>query len=112
VAGHFGVKKTVPVMQKHFYWPKTRQDVVKYIRSYTAYTIAKPTTKKQGMYTPLSTFDRLWKSISMHYMSGLPSTKRGKEYVFVVFCRFFKMVNLVTCKKNITAQATANHFFE
>jgi hypothetical protein len=46
VAGHFGIEKTVAVLQKHFYWPKLRQDVGKYIRSCTTCTIAKPTTKK------------------------------------------------------------------
>jgi hypothetical protein len=35
VARHFGVEKTVAVLQKHFYWPKLRQDVSKYIRSCT-----------------------------------------------------------------------------
>jgi hypothetical protein len=52
VAGHFGIEKTVVMLHKHFYWPKLRQEVNKYIRSCTAYAIAKPTTKKQGC-TPL-----------------------------------------------------------
>jgi hypothetical protein len=42
VAGHFGIEKTVAVLQQHFYWPKLRQDVNKYIRSCTACTISKP----------------------------------------------------------------------
>jgi hypothetical protein len=46
VEGHFGVKKTVAVLQKNFYWIKLRRDVSKYIKSCTACTIAKPTTKK------------------------------------------------------------------
>jgi hypothetical protein len=46
VEGHFGVKKTVAMLQKHFYWPKLRQEVNKYVRSCIAYAIAKPTTKK------------------------------------------------------------------
>jgi hypothetical protein len=84
----------------------------KYIRSCTACTISKPTTKKQGMYTPLPTPDRPWESISMDYMSGLPSTKRGNDCVFVVVDRFSKMAILAACKKNITAEATAKLFFE
>jgi hypothetical protein len=97
---------------KHFYWLKLRQDVSKYIRSCTAYTISKPTTKKQGMYTPLPTLDRPWESISMDYMSGLPSTKRGNDCVFVVVDRFSKMVIMAACKKSITIEATAKLFFE
>jgi hypothetical protein len=48
----------------------------------------------------------------MDYMSGLPSTKRGNDCVFVVFDRFSKMAILVACKKSITAEATAKIFFE
>jgi hypothetical protein len=46
VVGHFGVKKTVAMLQKHFYWLKLRQDVDKYIKACTACAIAKSTTKK------------------------------------------------------------------
>jgi hypothetical protein len=77
MAGHFGMEKIVVILQKHFYWPKLRQDVNKYIRSCTACAIAKPTIKKKGLYTPLPTPERPWESISMDYMSGLPSTKQG-----------------------------------
>jgi hypothetical protein len=46
MAGHFGMEKTVAVLQKHFYWPKIQHDVNKYIRYCTVYTISKPTIKK------------------------------------------------------------------
>jgi hypothetical protein len=53
--GHFGIEKTVAILHKHFYWPKLRQDIIKYIISFTTYTISKTTIKKQGLYTPLPT---------------------------------------------------------
>jgi hypothetical protein len=84
----------------------------KYIKSCTACAIAKPTIKKQGLYTPLPTPSRPWESISMDYMSGLPSTKHGNDCVFVVVDRFSKMSIMMACKKNITAEATAKLFFE
>jgi hypothetical protein len=112
VAGNFGVKNTVAMLQKHFYWPKLRHEVNKYIRSCTACAIAKPTTKKSGLYNPLPTPDMPWESISMDYMSGLPSTKQGNDCVFVVVDRFSKMTILVACKKSITVEATTKIFFE
>jgi hypothetical protein len=112
VVGHFSVEKIVAMLHKHFYWPKLRQEASKYIRSCTAYIIAKPTTKKEGLYTPLPTLDRPWESISMDYMSGLPSTKRGNDCVFVVVDRFSKMVILVSYKKSIKKEATTKLFFE
>jgi hypothetical protein len=45
-------------------------------------------------------------------MLGLPSTKRGNDFVFVVVDRFSKMAILVACKKSITIEATAKLFFE
>jgi hypothetical protein len=112
MAGHFGMEKTVAVLQKHFYWMKLFQDVSKYIRSYIACAIVKPTTKKQGLYTPLPTPDRPWESILMDYMSGLPSTMQENDCAFLVVDQFSKMAILTVWKKNITTEATTNLFFE
>jgi hypothetical protein len=60
VAGHFGVEKTVAVLQKYFYWPNLRQDVGKYIKSCTACAISKTTIKKQGLYTPLPLYNQVF----------------------------------------------------
>jgi hypothetical protein len=46
--------------------------------------MVKLTIKKQGIYTPLPTPDNPWESISIDYMSGVPSTKKGNDCVFVV----------------------------
>jgi hypothetical protein len=91
---------------------KLRQEVSKYIKACTACAIAKPTTKKQGLYTSLPTPDRPWEFISMDYMLGLSSTKRGNDCVFVSVDRFYKMTILIACKKNITAKTTTTLFFE
>jgi hypothetical protein len=112
MAGHFGVKKTVTMLQKHFYWPKIRQEVNEYIRSCTSYDIPKPTTKKKGLYTHLPTPNRPWESISMDYMSDLPSTKWGNDCVFVVVDRFSKMEIMAAYKMSIIAEAIVNIFFE
>jgi len=100
------------VLQKYFYWSNLQQDVENYIRACTTCTIAKLTIKKQGLYTPLPTPSRPWESISMDYVSGLPSTKHGNRCVFVVVDKFSKMAIMVAYKKNITADATAKIFFE
>jgi hypothetical protein len=113
MAGNFGVEKIlVNLQKKKNYWLKIRQDISKYIISCTACAIVKPAINKQGLYTPLPTPEKPWESISMDYMSGLPSTKQGHDRVFVVIDWFLKMAILTTCKKNITAVDTAKLFFE
>ena len=112
VVGHFRVKKIVVVLQNYFYWSNLRHDIKKYIQSCTACTISKPSIKKQGLYTLLPTCSGPWESISMDYMSGLPSTKHENDYVFVVVDRFSNMAIMAACKNNIIAKATAKLFFE
>ena len=48
----------------------------------------------------------------MDYMLGLPFIKHSNDCVFVFIDRFSKMAIMATCKKNITAEATAKLFFE
>jgi hypothetical protein len=112
VVGHFGIENNVAILQKHFYWPKLRLDVSKYIRSFTAYAISKLTIKKQGLYTPLAIPKKPWESISMDYMSGFPSTRYENYCVFVFVDRFSKMAILTACKKTVTVTNTTKLFFE
>jgi hypothetical protein len=112
VPGYFNIEKTVKMLQKYFYWSNLRQEVSKYMRSCITCVISKPTTKKQDMYTPLPTPNKPWESISMDYMSGLPSTKWGIYYVFVVVDPFFKPKILASYKKSIITEATAKLFLE
>jgi hypothetical protein len=112
VERHFGMKKIVVTLQKHFYWPKLRQDVRKYIKYFTTCAIAKPTIKKKGLYTPLPIHEKPWELISMDYMYGFPSTKQGNDCVFVVVNQFLKMAILTTYNKNVTTTDTSKIFFE
>jgi hypothetical protein len=91
---------------------KLRQDVHKYIIYCTFYVISKHSIKKQGIYTPIPTPYRPWESISMYYMSSLPSTKHGDEFVYMVIDRFSKIAVLAPYKKRITIEATTKIFFE
>lgn len=112
VARHFGVEKIVAVLQKYFCWMNLRHDIGRYIKSCIFCSIAKPTIKKKGLYTPRPTPNWPWESISMDYMSGFPSTKHGHEYTFMVINIFSKMAILAACKKSIVAEETTKIFFE
>jgi hypothetical protein len=65
-----------------------------------------------NIYTPLPTLETPWESILMDYMSGLPSTKKGNDCVFVVVDQFSKMDILIACKNRITVVYTVNILFE
>ena len=43
MSGHLGVNKTYRKILEHFYWPKLRRDVVKYIKTcHTCQMVGKP----------------------------------------------------------------------
>ena len=65
-----------------------------------------------GLYLPLPIPDKPWHSISMDFMSRLPSSRRGNYCIYVIVDRFSKMAIMVACKKMISAEETAKLFFE
>jgi hypothetical protein len=111
VEGKFGVEKTLSILQKHFIGQNFGR-TSKYVRSCTACAISKPSIKKKGLYTPLTTPMKPWESISMDYLFVLSSTKKGNDCVFVVVDRFSQMAILTACKKTITSTDTTKIFFE
>ncbi|KAI5353252.1 hypothetical protein L3X38_006145 [Prunus dulcis] len=91
VARHFGVEKTLLNLRRYVYWPKMHLDVSRYIRGYALCNTSKPSNRKLGLYLPLPVPSRPWESISMDFLGGLPKTKSGNDYLFVVVDRFSKM---------------------
>jgi hypothetical protein len=51
--GHFRLKKTKDVLAAHFFWPKMRYDVERYVSRCTTYNKAKSRLNPRGLYMPL-----------------------------------------------------------
>ena len=96
--GHFGVQKTLEILQGHFFWPHMKLDVHKFYGHYIVCKKAKSKVKPHGLYTPLHIPEYPWTDISMDFVMGMPKTKNGKDYVFVVVDRFSKMAHFISCK--------------
>ena len=47
----------------------------------------------------------------MDFVGGLPTTRKGHDYLLVVVDRFNKMCILMPCKKTISRQEVVNVFF-
>jgi hypothetical protein len=71
--GHFGVKKMEDVLATHFFWPKMRRDVERFIARCTTCKKAKSRLNPHGLYMPLPVPSIPWADISMDFVLGLPS---------------------------------------
>ena len=82
------------------------------VKGCVMFATSKPSNKKLGVYTPLLDPSRPWESVSMDFVGGLPMSRKGHDYLYVVVDRFRKMCILMPCKKHNTAEMNAHLFFQ
>jgi hypothetical protein len=109
--GYFGVKKTEDVLAAHFFRPKIRRDVERYMLHCTTCNKAKSRLNPHGLYMPLPVPSVSWEDISMDFVLGLPRTKRGRDSIFVVVNRFSKLAHFIPCHKSDNASHVVDLFF-
>ena len=97
ISGHFGVSKIVAQLQRFFYWPKMSETVSRYVKGCVMCAKSKPSNRKLGLYTPLPVPSHPWERISMDFIGGLPKSRKGHDYLYVVADRFNKMCILIPC---------------
>jgi hypothetical protein len=110
--GHFGVKKTEHILAAHFFWPKMRRDVVRYVARCTTCQKDMSRLNPRGLYMPLPAPSVPWEDISMDFVLGLPRTKRGCDSIFLVMDRFSKIAHFIPCHKIDDASHIADLFFK
>jgi hypothetical protein len=99
--GHFEVKKTEDVLATHFFWPKMRRNVERYVSQCTTCNKAKSRLNPHGLCMPLPVPSVPWEDISLDFVLGLPRTKRGRDSIFVVVDRFSKIAYFIPVTRAI-----------
>ena len=78
------------LIRRHFYIPRLRATVEKYIRNcQICRRIKAPRDRKNGLLYPLPIPDQRWKDLSMDLITGLPKSKDFNA-IFTICCRLSK----------------------
>jgi hypothetical protein len=109
--GHFGLKKTEDVLAAHFFWPKIRRDVERYVSRCTTCNKVKSQLNSHVLYIPLHIPSVHWEDVFIDFVLGLSRTKRGRDNIFVVVDRFSKMTHFIPCHKSDNTSHITDLFF-
>ena len=110
--GHFGVAKTLAMLQEHFYWPHMKRDVERICGRCVTCRQVKSGVQPNGFYTPLPIPSSPWIDISMDFVLGLPKSRCGKDSIFVVVDRFSKIAHFIPCHKTDDASHMTDLIFK
>jgi hypothetical protein len=111
-SGHLGTAKTLELVKRQFYWNAMDKDVKEYVTTCLQCQRNKPSNQAPiGLLRPLPIPERPWSSVSMDLITQLPRTPNGYDAIFVVVCRFTKMVHYIPCVTAVTAPQLSKLFF-
>lgn len=86
--GHFGINKTLHILQEHFFWPHMRRDMERYYQNCIVCKKTKSRVNPHGFYNPLLILTEPWIDISMEFILRLLRSSHGKDSIFVMVDRF------------------------
>lgn len=110
LAGHPGVRKTIQLLRRRYWWPGMQDFVTNFILSCDQCKRAKATRHKPyGHLRFLPIPNRPWSSISMDFIEGLPDS-RGFDCILVIVDRLTKMSLFIPTRKTLDTPDLANLF--
>ena len=88
-SGHFGVRKTYNRVLQHFYWPRIKRDITRYVKACHACQLAgKPNASiKPAPLQPIQSVGTPFEHLVIDCVGPLPPSKSGNVYLFTVMCQ-------------------------
>lgn len=114
--GHFGFYKTFHRLQEQYYWPKMRQDVLRFVKSCLVCGAQKaPNCSPMGLMGKEKTVSYPFQVIAVDLIGPLPRSKKGNKWLLVVACWFTKytlLFPLRSAKSQYVEDALENKVFQ
>lgn len=97
------VQRTLASISNIFFWPELRRTISEYVSKCTVCQTTKPFNRApQGLLQPLPIPGKIWHSISMDFITGLPPSN-GKMTIMVVVDRLSKHAHFLALGSSFTA---------
>jgi transposase InsO family protein len=113
IAGHMNPRRTTERLRRHFWWPGLGVQVSEQLLQCRSCAENKHMTRAtRGFFSPNDVPWHRWEVVSMDFLSGIPKTARGNDFLLIVVDRLTKRVVLIPCTKEITGEGTARLFVE
>ena len=95
-AGHFGVHRTTAAATRHFYWPRMRNDIQRFVKSCLRYEMAKAGPGKgKSLHQEISGARN--ERVAFDIIGPLPVSHSGNKYILTIgdyFSKYFIAVPL------------------
>ena len=104
-AWHLGVYRTTKLIEKDYWWPALRSDVLLHVNTCGACQRGNGATQRPfGEAQPLAVPEYQWKDISMDFITHLPPTRSGYTSILVVVDGMFKISHFLPTVNTTSAK--------
>jgi hypothetical protein len=110
-SGHLGIKKTMELITRDFWWPNMHKIVSDYVSSCSCQREKTSRHKPYGLLEPLPTPSFPWESVSTDFIVELPPS-HGFNAINVWVCRLTKMAHFLPCSTTCSSKQLAKLCFE
>ena len=97
--GHLGYQKMITALKKEYYWPGMKKQVVEYLaRCLECQQIKAEHQHPAGLLQPLPIPEWKWETISMDFITGLPTSTKQNDAIMVVVDKLSKSTHFIPVK--------------
>ena len=96
---HPGSSKMYQDLRPHFWWTKMKKEIATYVaRCDTCCRVKAIHMKPAGLLQPLSVPEWKWEEVSKDFITGLPTTRKGNDSIWVIIDRLTKSAHFIPVK--------------
>jgi hypothetical protein len=111
--GHPGYQKMITATRKQFYWPGLKKDIAEYLaKCIECQQVKAEHRHPAGLLQPLPIPEWKWETISMDFITGLPTSTKQNDIIMVVVDKLSKSTHFIPIKSTCKAIDIASIFMK